>query len=298
MYADPLSNYINDPHLCTIPRSSPCHFSLQVSSESQLARKTHMSVYNILQKHAEHLFPYIGLTLISCIWKSPEQALNMSTTNALSDCTIMLYVMAERWPTAGRYRDTFERLKQLVLGRGTAEEQDDDNIILEPSTPAVNDSGLGGASNPQTNTEYDVARHATGGSASITLAEVGVTNRYGNMATGSVIPNVIRNLVREPFPLWEGESFNLNFEAFMPPTTDGGPRSGETPWTGGGGEEAFDLGRTAASFDFTFSPTEFGQPADYDFDPVAFDYSPPGVQLNEYGGILEGLAGHRPSTRL
>lgn len=203
----------------------------------------------------------------------------MSTTNALSDCTIMLYVMAERWPKAGRYRDTFERLKQLVLGRETAEERDD-NIILGPSSSAPRAT---------INVENESSRHA-GSPIPIADADAGATTRSG-IATGSVIPNVIRNLVREPFPLWEGESFNLNFEALMP---TGGSINNNVPWTGG--DEPFVLSNTT-SFDFTFSPTGFGQPSDYDFDPVAFDYSPSGFHMNEYGGILEGFASNRPGAR-
>jgi len=209
----------------------------------------------------------------------------------------MLYVMAERWPTAGRYRDTFERLKQLVLGRETAEDTDEDNITLDPPSSATNETGLGGTVSPTTNDHTDFAEYPGVRSASTQFAEVAGANRYGNMATDSVIPNVIRNLVREPFPLLEGESFNLNFEAFIPPTTDGGLASGEPTWNGGGGEGAFGLSNTS-SFDFTFSPTEFCQPPDYDFDPVAFDYSPSGTQLNEYGGMLEGFAGNRPGNHL
>lgn len=211
----------------------------------------------------------------------------MSTTNALSDCTIMLYVMAERWPKAGRYRDTFERLKQLVLGRETAEEMDD-NIILGPPSSATNETELGGAPRAMSSIENESSRHA---GSSIPIPEAGATTRSGT-ATGSVIPNVIRNLVREPFPLWEGESFNLNFEALLPTS---GPISNDVPWTRG--DESFVLSNTT-SFDFTFSPTGFGQPSDYDFDPVAFDYSPSGFHMNEYGGILEGVAGNRPGTRL
>jgi hypothetical protein len=35
--------------------------------------------------------------------------------NALNDCSIMLYVMAERWSAGQRYRDLFELVKRSVL---------------------------------------------------------------------------------------------------------------------------------------------------------------------------------------
>jgi hypothetical protein len=34
---------------------------------------------------------------------------------ALTDCSIILYVMAERWPAGRKYRDLFESVKKSVL---------------------------------------------------------------------------------------------------------------------------------------------------------------------------------------
>jgi hypothetical protein len=39
----------------------------------------------------------------------------MQSMHALSDCSIMLYVMAERWPDVKRYRDAFETIKRSVV---------------------------------------------------------------------------------------------------------------------------------------------------------------------------------------
>ncbi|RDW60223.1 hypothetical protein BP5796_11829 [Coleophoma crateriformis] len=55
-----------------------------------------------------------GLTLIYCAWLSSEQSA-FPLTGPLTDCSIMLYVMAERWPLARKYRDVFEHIKSLVL---------------------------------------------------------------------------------------------------------------------------------------------------------------------------------------
>lgn len=198
----------------------------------------------------------------------------------------MLYVMAERWPKAGRYRDTFERLKQLVLGRDpTAEKYD--NIVLDPPGSVTDGHDLG--VEPPLTTESSARTTSMHGRNSLLVPESGATTNPAR----SVIPNVIRNLVREPFPLWEAESFNLNFEALIPQPT-GGPSHNDVPWPGDD-EATLDPGNPTA-FDFTFSPSGFGQPSDYDFDPVAFEYSPTAIQGNEYGGILEGLADRWPGT--
>ncbi|KAE9370898.1 hypothetical protein N431DRAFT_510353 [Stipitochalara longipes BDJ] len=55
-----------------------------------------------------------GLTLVYCVWHSPSHAA-IKTMSALSDCSIMLYIMTERWPNIKRYRDAFETIKRTVL---------------------------------------------------------------------------------------------------------------------------------------------------------------------------------------
>ncbi|KAF2001825.1 hypothetical protein P154DRAFT_595348 [Amniculicola lignicola CBS 123094] len=54
-----------------------------------------------------------GVTLLYCVWLAPPGYLNM--IGAISDCNMMLYIMAERSPTAHRYLDIFERVKMNVL---------------------------------------------------------------------------------------------------------------------------------------------------------------------------------------
>lgn len=53
-----------------------------------------------------------GLTLIYCAWLAPAGFIN--ATSSLTDCSIMLYVMTERFPSARKYRDVFERIKTSV----------------------------------------------------------------------------------------------------------------------------------------------------------------------------------------
>ena len=56
-----------------------------------------------------------GLNLLYCLWLSPTHIYNMSTTNDLNACSIVLYIVAERWPLAKRYRDAFETIKSNIL---------------------------------------------------------------------------------------------------------------------------------------------------------------------------------------
>lgn len=56
-----------------------------------------------------------GLTLIYCIWLSPLEVFTISANNDLNACSIVLYVITERWPGARKYRDAFDNIKQCVL---------------------------------------------------------------------------------------------------------------------------------------------------------------------------------------
>ena len=56
-----------------------------------------------------------GLTLLYCMWLSPKEVYTIATSNDLNACSIVLYVITERWPGARRYRDAFESIRQCVL---------------------------------------------------------------------------------------------------------------------------------------------------------------------------------------
>lgn len=55
----------------------------------------------------------IGLTLIHCTWLAPQCCLDV--VGAISDCNVMLYVIAERYSPAQKYRDVFDRIKTNVI---------------------------------------------------------------------------------------------------------------------------------------------------------------------------------------
>jgi hypothetical protein len=56
-----------------------------------------------------------GLTLVYCIWISPKEVFGIKTSNDINACSIVLYIITERWPGAKKYRDVFENVKQTVL---------------------------------------------------------------------------------------------------------------------------------------------------------------------------------------
>jgi hypothetical protein len=56
-----------------------------------------------------------GLTLAYCTWISPQEVFSIKTSNNMNACSIVLYIIAERWPGAKKYRDTYEAVKQSML---------------------------------------------------------------------------------------------------------------------------------------------------------------------------------------
>jgi hypothetical protein len=56
-----------------------------------------------------------SLTLIYCIWISPEDIYNITTSNNLNSCSIVLYIIMERWPGARKYRNAFEGIKHTLI---------------------------------------------------------------------------------------------------------------------------------------------------------------------------------------
>lgn len=58
-----------------------------------------------------------GLTLVYCCWISPEEIFDSTTSNGIHDCSIILFVIAERVPAAKRYRNAFEVIRQRVIDR-------------------------------------------------------------------------------------------------------------------------------------------------------------------------------------
>jgi hypothetical protein len=49
------------------------------------------------------------------MWHDSNNINGFKNFSALSDCSIILYVMTEKWPAGKRYRDLFESVKKSVL---------------------------------------------------------------------------------------------------------------------------------------------------------------------------------------
>ena len=58
-----------------------------------------------------------GLTLIYCAWLAPTGSVGtiLNVDVPLTDCQILLYIITERYPSARKYRDVFERTKLAVM---------------------------------------------------------------------------------------------------------------------------------------------------------------------------------------
>ncbi|KAK9417016.1 putative Transcription factor domain-containing protein [Seiridium unicorne] len=78
-------------------------------------KKLHQSVPVGFSVMALHSIFLAGLTLIYCAWAAPKEVFNIGTSNDMNACSIVLYIITERWPGARKYRDLYESIKQMVL---------------------------------------------------------------------------------------------------------------------------------------------------------------------------------------
>ncbi|KAK8848917.1 fungal-specific transcription factor domain-containing protein [Apiospora arundinis] len=56
-----------------------------------------------------------GMNLIYCVWASPKEVLSINASNDMNTCSIVLYIMTERFSSARKYRDVYETIKSMVL---------------------------------------------------------------------------------------------------------------------------------------------------------------------------------------
>lgn len=49
------------------------------------------------------------------MWNDSTDGSGFRSVGALTDCSIILYVMTEKWPAGRKYRDLFESIKKSVL---------------------------------------------------------------------------------------------------------------------------------------------------------------------------------------
>jgi len=90
------------------------------------------------------MFP--GLTLIYCAWLAPANFISIDAS--LTDCQILLYIITERYPSARKYRDIFERIKTAILGliaRGEHEPRNPVDHLMDDADLRARVATLGGA---------------------------------------------------------------------------------------------------------------------------------------------------------
>jgi hypothetical protein len=179
-----------------------------------------------------------GLTLIYCTWISPEEIFNSATSNDINACSIVLFVITERWPAAKKYRDAFEAVKQNVidpLANGKSHGPRQAILLLKSVIP----SGLPSADMGEDwqefsrivtdmsgqNVDFEMM-HAVGGVASIGMEQVqyqsgnllgasesvGTFDQYPVLDTGECGEQDVTNLISQWPPT--GMDFSVGFEPF------------------------------------------------------------------------------------
>lgn len=79
----------------------------------RIYKRLHQAVPVGFSVMALHSVFVAGLTLLYCVWAAPREAVGSS--DALNACSIVLYVIAERWVGARKYRDVFDAAREAVM---------------------------------------------------------------------------------------------------------------------------------------------------------------------------------------
>lgn len=256
--------------------------------------------------------------MVYCVWNSPELSKDPATTNALTDCTIMLYVMAERWPQARKYRDTFERLKQIALEREIQTDVGSKTRrpIRQSSTarpvsenhradaPPSSPSGTTAGESPELATAVLYVHSSDNRNLHLGIGSHGSNN---NVALHPSLPHTILDIVREPFLMWDDNfnDFDFNFDFAATPSASvsaagHGPTSGTSlaaPLFAAPNPTAAYTSDQAIPPDFSFCPGNFGHAESYDFDPILYDLPMPSETYDDYRGALGGAGDHYNTAR-
>lgn len=89
-----------------------------------------------------------GLTYLYCLWTSPatrEAIRPDQVSSTCTDCTIVLVLIAERWPGAAPYRDMFEALARRTMTM-MADKHEQQSMSQNVLAYQMRDSQLGGVS--------------------------------------------------------------------------------------------------------------------------------------------------------
>ena len=109
--------FLLHPHLSTQP-TNPRFLAKCVEAcggVCQTYKRLHQKISVGFSLMALHSVFLAGLTLLYCAWLAPKEVFSISTSNDMNACSIVLYIIAERWPGAKKYRDVFETFKQTVM---------------------------------------------------------------------------------------------------------------------------------------------------------------------------------------
>jgi hypothetical protein len=117
-----------DFHLCIYSAGQVCQAYKQMHDDQQYLS------YSLLALHANFV---AGLTMIYCFLVD-NSIFNFKLSGDIRACSTVLYIIAERWPTARKVRNAFERLVRVTV-EGDA--QTSTNIrrkgdeVLQPQVP-------------------------------------------------------------------------------------------------------------------------------------------------------------------
>ncbi|KAI2618408.1 fungal-specific transcription factor domain-containing protein [Hypoxylon sp. NC1633] len=114
-----------------------------------------------------------GLTLIYCAWLAPPNFLNVD--GPLTDCQILLYIVTERYPSARKYRDVFERIKSAIMGIIAEGKHKPRNPVRIDPNVQKGFANLEGQWSPGTVTDFSYMVNAMTGNATAEAPSFGQT---------------------------------------------------------------------------------------------------------------------------
>lgn len=126
-----------------------------------------LSIQSVFLSGASPQFKYTtcadshaGLTLVYCVWLSSLSLLS-DFESTITDCQLLLYIIAERYPSSRKYRDLFERIKNsLTQDNGTGPHVQYAQTQLAAGTPeyyqGLSDSWLYPVTDDFTRMLYDM----------------------------------------------------------------------------------------------------------------------------------------------
>lgn len=153
-----------------------------------------------------------GLTLVYCLWISPRDIFDATTSNGIHDCSIVLFVIAERVPAAKKYRNAFEVIRQRVIDRiseiGVGEERSRESV---PGLTA--DLAASGCYTIDSNFQYGNGAQFGVDDESLGQLSYILTDMAGNYEPGS-LDSVTANMLPSSIPIGIGYAGHGRSDSF------------------------------------------------------------------------------------